>query len=296
MSPKPSAVSSVAATGAGKNGDASSGKNGEASSGPIDKGKDDGTSKESKGHRALARSAEDNGTAPGASLMKRVSASSVSHPTTSDKCCQTDDYWVKILESENGTPSSIVGDEYDRDLDSDDASILRQLKSRQASRVASEDNRGPEVDMSGVLSSEKPVFVPGNGSATRVCLGTANGGTVGSSNSAELDVQFNEASATLGILHKVYSSKVQKKLKNRYEHYRAQRDSETSLVSFRGSLKRSAERELDRDMDVLEGDINETLDLAQALEESSNFDLGIVLKRRKLGWVQQGTFGYRSLQ
>ncbi|KAG0195540.1 hypothetical protein BGX31_006119, partial [Mortierella sp. GBA43] len=184
-------------------------------------------------------------------------------------------YWVKILESENGTSSSILDDEDDRDLDGDDTSILGQLKSKQASRVASVDHRSPEVDMSDVLSSEKSTFVPGNGSATRVGLGTANCGAVGSSTSAERDVQFNEASATLGVLHKVYSSKVQKKLKNRYEHYQAQRDSETSLVSFQGSLKRSAEIELDRDMDVLEGDINDTLDLAQALEESANFDLGV---------------------
>ncbi|KAI8357444.1 hypothetical protein B0O80DRAFT_527236 [Mortierella sp. GBAus27b] len=71
-----------------------------------------------------------------ASLMKRASASSVSHPTTSDMCCQTDDYWVKILESEDGTSSSILDDEDDRDLDSDDASILRQLKNPRPPPVA----------------------------------------------------------------------------------------------------------------------------------------------------------------
>ncbi|KAG0195333.1 hypothetical protein BGX31_006417, partial [Mortierella sp. GBA43] len=179
------------------------------------------------------------------------------------------------MESENGSSSSILDDEDDRDLDGEDASILERLKSKQASRVASVDHRSPEVDMSVVPSSEEPSFVPGNGSATGAGLDTANCGATGSSTSAELDVQFNEASATLGVLHKVYSSKVQKKLRNRYEHYQAQRDSEASLMPFRGSLKRSAERELDRDMDLLEGDINDTLDLAQALEESANFDLGV---------------------
>ncbi|KAI8350208.1 hypothetical protein B0O80DRAFT_428556 [Mortierella sp. GBAus27b] len=241
-----------------------------------------------------------------------ASASSMSRPTTSDMSCQTDN-WVEILESENGSSSSVFDGEDDRDLDgqddaqgldggdtrgldSDDAYILGQLGNKQASRDASMDHMSPEVDMLDVPSSENSSSVPGNGSAARVDLGTANHGTAGSYTSAGIDVQFKEASATLGVLHKVYSSKIQRKLRNRYEHYQAQQDSETSLVPFRGSLKRSAERELDRDMDVLEGDINDTLNLAQALEESANFDLGVVLKRRKLGWVQQGSFGFRSLQ
>jgi hypothetical protein len=168
--------------------------------------------------------------------------------------------------SESDVASSIVDDTLDPDLDSDDVIILDQLKGKQASRAAP----GASMDM--------------------------NNQDAASSSTSTPDVRFREANATLNILNKAYSSKVQKKLRNRFEHFRDQRDPETSLEPFQGSRKRSAEDDLDRDMSLLEGDINDTLNLCQALEESSNFDLGTIVKKRRLDWIQRGAFGYRSSQ
>lgn len=230
----------------------------------------------------------------GSSIVSSQAGSSASPSMTIDMGCQTDGSWSTVIGSESRTMSSALDDADDSNLDSDDLEILRQFKAKQVSPAMGKDVPSPKVGMPAGSSAMDPTSDQDGQSTRGAAMDTDEHVTGGSTHAVEVNSLLLEANGMLGVLGKAYASRVQEKLRNRSEFYKAQEGSEESLNLYRRSSKRPAEQALDLAMDGIESEINDTLELCQALEESLDFDVGAIVKRRKLGWTQRRSFGCRS--